>query len=174
MFQPYTWDAKTEANAVLDGRNWRSARIPLTVFISGPTAGGPFAAGDTSPRAVNLKWWETVCPPTRRKVINVEEEHAEWGVTEETEGRELVERWSKKLNELDDPCVEVSGDTIFSFPSVRSAKFSFVKVLTCDHCSQSHCEPASALYMAQHIQLADLDAVRMVPSYSRGRRSQPS
>jgi len=116
VFQPYTWDANAKSNAVLEGQSWRSSRIPLTVFISGPTAGGAFAKGDSSPRAVNTNWWEKVCPPNRRKQINVGEQHAKWEVQPAVTGKELLERWTKKLTAMDDGCVEIVGDVIFSFP----------------------------------------------------------
>lgn len=115
VFQPYTWDAEAPSSAVLDGRSWRSARIPLSVFIAGPTAGGAFADGDPSPRAVNLKWWDKVCPPERRTVIDVSLEHARWKIDEETDGQTLVDYWSKRLREMDENCVEVVGPTIFDF-----------------------------------------------------------
>ncbi|KAG8855398.1 hypothetical protein FRB96_007055 [Tulasnella sp. 330] len=122
VFQPYTWDAEAKSNAVLEGRSWRSARIPLTVFVSGPTAGGAFAAGDTSPRAVNVNWWEKVCPPNRRKKINVGKEHAKWGLKPDIDGKELLDRWTKRLAAIEDGCVEIVGDVIFSFPLIDSPR----------------------------------------------------
>lgn len=115
VFQPYTWDAKTKANAVLDGRSWRSSRIPLNVFISGPTAGGSFAKGDETPRAVNVGWWEKVCPPGRRTVLDVRKEHALWKVDGQTEGKVILERWAERLKDMQDLCVEVTGPTILDF-----------------------------------------------------------
>lgn len=115
MFQPYVWDADAKSNAVREGKSWRSSRIPLSVFVAGPTAGGAFAAGDPSPRAVNVGWWEKVCPPARRVQVDVGSEHAAWGVSSTTEGKEMVQLWSKKLTALQDTCVEVIGDIIFDF-----------------------------------------------------------
>ncbi|KAG8990815.1 hypothetical protein FRB94_013086 [Tulasnella sp. JGI-2019a] len=122
VFQPYTWDANAKSNAVLEGRSWRSSRIPLSVFISGPTAGGAFAAGDASPRAVNKNWWDKVCPPNRRTKLDVGAEHAKWALTPDVSGKDLMERWTKRLARMEDVCVEVSGDVIFSFPLIDSPR----------------------------------------------------
>ncbi|KIO23715.1 hypothetical protein M407DRAFT_107536 [Tulasnella calospora MUT 4182] len=122
VFQPYTWDAKTKANAVLDGRSWRSSRIPLNVFISGPTAGGAFAKGDPTPRAVNVGWWEKVCPPEKRTVLDVRKEHALWKVDSKTEGKYILENWAEKLKAMQDLCVEVTGPTILDFELIASPR----------------------------------------------------
>lgn len=122
VFQPYTWDAKTKANAVLDGRSWRSSRIPLNVFISGPTAGGNFAKGDPTPRAVNVDWWEKVCPPSKRTVLDVAKEHAKWKVDGRSEGRVILDHWAELLKGIEDLCVEVTGPTIFDFELIASPR----------------------------------------------------
>ena len=113
VFQPYTWDART-ADPVLDGRGgWRSSHIPLSVFISGPTAGGVVSAD--SARAVNAAYWETVCPPERRKVIHVGREQAKWHMDAQVQGKEILENWAKRLDVVQESCVEVVGPTIFDF-----------------------------------------------------------
>ncbi|KAG8905668.1 hypothetical protein FRB99_008440 [Tulasnella sp. 403] len=122
VFQPYTWDAKADSNAVLDGRSWRSSRIPLNVFISGPTAGGRFATGDKAPRAVNDRWWEKVCPQDKRTILDVGVEHAKWQVTSETEGRVILDQWARRLRVLNDPCVEITGPVIFDFELIASPR----------------------------------------------------
>ncbi|KAG8925484.1 hypothetical protein FRC02_009624 [Tulasnella sp. 418] len=122
VFQPYIWDAQTSSKAVLDGRQWRSSRIPLRAFISGPTAGGQFSAADHSPRSVSVQWWEKICPPERRTVLDVAEEHTRWGIDENSQGKTIMEHWSKKLLHMNDPCVEVIGPVIYDFPLIASPR----------------------------------------------------
>lgn len=65
---------------------------------------------------MNTNWWEKVCPPNRRKKLDVGEEHARWRLKPDVDGKELMERWTKRLTAIDDGCVEVVGEVIFSFP----------------------------------------------------------
>lgn len=85
------------------------------MFISGPTAGGNFAKGDPTPRAVNVDWWEKVCPPSKRTVLDVAKEHAKWKVDGRSEGRVILDHWAELLKGIEDLCVEVTGPTIFDF-----------------------------------------------------------
>ncbi|KAJ7623533.1 hypothetical protein FB45DRAFT_925935 [Roridomyces roridus] len=43
---------------------------PLTAIVSGPLAGGPWEEGDSAPRSVSTDYWEKVCPPDERVLVD--------------------------------------------------------------------------------------------------------
>lgn len=114
-FQPYVWWASS-LNKALPVVGWppKSAKIPLSAFIAGPMAGG---GEGMRPRFVSDEWWEVVCPSERRTRLDVgvvqRELELEWG--RDPEGYDMLERWGRKLREMNDTCVEVGGDHVFSF-----------------------------------------------------------
>ncbi|KZV86501.1 hypothetical protein EXIGLDRAFT_774538 [Exidia glandulosa HHB12029] len=83
--------------------------MPLGLFLSGPAAGGNWGRGVDAPRAISSVFWETVCPAERRRVVDIDAVENELGITSSTDGKTVVDRWAKYLNELPDNCVEVGG-----------------------------------------------------------------
>lgn len=129
-FQPYIWSTNpfTPVVAQLD-LSFRSAQIPLNAFISGPISGNDrweFKAGAQNesmsstashppPRSISYDWWEVVCPPERRVVVDVQQTCRELGIEWGAPVRDIIERWAQKLHAMNDTCVEVSGDRLFTF-----------------------------------------------------------
>lgn len=131
VFQPYIWDERALARTVkVDGR-WRSSLIPLNAFIAGPTAGAPFPNGTgqtvdgapapwPAPRAVNYDYFNYVCPPWRRKHVNVRAMRPKYRLEETWDtptGDEILKAYAKELSELPHECVVIGGrDHVFTFP----------------------------------------------------------
>ncbi|KAF8519729.1 hypothetical protein BU17DRAFT_47491 [Hysterangium stoloniferum] len=100
---------------------------PLNTFINGPTAGGPLppvlaAAG--VPRAVTRDYFEDVCPANRRTIVKVEDIHAKYGMSHESDGLPTLENWVKELRDMPDLCVEIHPHSphVFDFPLINSRK----------------------------------------------------
>jgi len=100
---------------------------PINTFINGPTAGGPLppvlaAAG--IPRAVARDYFEEMCPASRRTVVKVEDIHAKYGMSHESDGLPTLENWARELRDMPDLCVEIHPHSphIFDFPLINSHK----------------------------------------------------
>lgn len=124
VFQPYIWSQNPITPVVMQrDLGFRSAQIPLNAFISGPIAGnGPWQNVNTStsspmsvPRSISYEWWETVCPPERRVQVDVHATRRELGIEWGAPVRDIIERWADKLRAMNDTCVEVTGDRVFTF-----------------------------------------------------------
>ncbi|KZW02698.1 hypothetical protein EXIGLDRAFT_637291 [Exidia glandulosa HHB12029] len=87
---------------------------PMNTFMSGPTAGGPWPAGVDAPRAISSSWWETACPPSRRRSIDASQLWNQIGLDEDSDGETIVSKWAAYLKDLPDPCVQVDGRNFFS------------------------------------------------------------
>lgn len=133
-FQPYLWDVYSEKSVVLDDGRYRSARIPLNAFISGPMAGGAFseqANGVKSPRSVSWAFFEKVCPPERRVQVNVKEVRKEMKMelSDNPPAKDTLSKWGKKLRSLNDTCIEVMGDHVWTFEYVMMTSLVWKKTL---------------------------------------------
>lgn len=131
VFQPYMWNISNPEPVELDGRHYRTNIIPLNAFLSGPAAGGRFGPGTgitkageraswEAPRSVSYDWYDEVCPEERRKYLDTGELRAKMGLIESDRGlanttREMLEGISKALLEVDEPCVTLTGDHVFTF-----------------------------------------------------------
>lgn len=128
VFPPYIWSTNRFTPVVLShSLRLGSAVIPLNAFLSGPLAGGPYMdVGDGGgnrdphprpPRSISYDWWETVCPPSRRVIIDVTATQRELGIElgYDPSGKDIQERWGKKLNDLNDTCIQVDGAHVFTF-----------------------------------------------------------
>lgn len=116
-FQPYIWSSNPFSSVVPghheDKMGLASASIPLNAFVSGPVAGGVMNT-TANPRFISWEWWEKVCPPERRVIVNVPETQKELGI-EAAEGKEVVEAWGKKLREMEDSCIQVDGGRVYGW-----------------------------------------------------------
>ncbi|CUA66639.1 hypothetical protein RSOLAG22IIIB_00080 [Rhizoctonia solani] len=88
------------------GQGSKAPWIPLNAFMDAPTAGGPWSAGDNSPRAVSETWYDTICPPEARVTLDTAEVA---GHIKDSDAKTLIDFWSQKLRDMDDRCVEVNG-----------------------------------------------------------------
>ncbi|KAF7326048.1 SH3 and PX-domain-containing 3 [Mycena kentingensis (nom. inval.)] len=90
--------------------------IPLNALIAGPAAGGPLfadASDDPSRRAISLEYFDAVLPPTERAEIDCGATNRELGLDDTRPGDERMQRWAKKLREMGDSCVVVTGGSPF-------------------------------------------------------------
>ena len=133
VFDDYAWDRRGPAYSRFDRNRWIPTRIPLSAIISGappsrataracadaccggPIAGGPFADGDATPRAVSRRHWDRICPrPTKVDAVEVRRMHG-GGAT----AVQIEETWLEVLGKIDDPCVEVVETSGFIFHVLR-------------------------------------------------------
>ncbi|KAG8904053.1 hypothetical protein FRC00_014281, partial [Tulasnella sp. 408] len=131
VFQPYMWNISNPEPVELDGKHYRSNWIPLNAFLSGPAAGGRFGPGTgttksgerapwEAPRSVSYDWYDEVCPPERRKYLDTGELRKQLGLVESDRGpanstKEMLVGISTYLREIDDTCVTLTGDHVFTF-----------------------------------------------------------
>ena len=129
-FQPYLWDQATYKPVVEEDGRWKSATIPLNAFISGPVSGGRFGPGTgtasdgqrsaywEAPRGVTYEFFDQVCPKSRRVRVSVQDVRKKYDIEEASDrptGKETLEAFSKTLLAMNDSCVVVGGDHVFTF-----------------------------------------------------------
>ncbi|KAG8757680.1 hypothetical protein FRC11_004345 [Ceratobasidium sp. 423] len=87
--------------------------IPLNAFMDAPTAGGAWPTGDNAPRAVSEAWYDTICPPDARVVLDTEKVA---GHIKEEDAKTLIDFWAQKLRDMDDKCIEIDGrEQVFNY-----------------------------------------------------------
>ena len=108
VFEDYVWSHTPFPYTIYDFA-LRPKRIPLNAFISGPTAGVPMPPPSPSqpaaPRAITAEWWETVCPPHKRRIVSSKD------APNDVEGDVLIEWWVCTLGQASDGCVEVDSSS---------------------------------------------------------------
>jgi hypothetical protein len=106
VFQPYIWK---ESHYYWPEDKMREVppSTPLTAIISGPSAGGPWDAGDNAPRSISSDWFDVVCPKKKRRVINTREVKPIIGWAE---GIDIFNHWKKILLEAEDLCIEIEPE----------------------------------------------------------------
>ncbi|GLB42102.1 putative GDP-fucose protein O-fucosyltransferase [Lyophyllum shimeji] len=111
VFEDYVWSHLPFPYTIYDFA-LRPVRIPLNAFISGPTAGGPMEPN----LAVSAEFWESVCPPDRRRIISSKD------APSHVQGSVIIDWWVARLKDVLDECVEIdSGEkVIFDFPFFTS------------------------------------------------------
>ncbi|KIK69922.1 hypothetical protein GYMLUDRAFT_34323 [Collybiopsis luxurians FD-317 M1] len=106
VFQSYTWKSAYYSWPESQFRT-NPPRTPLNALISGPAAGGPWEEGDTAPRAISERWYDVVCPPEERRIMNTREfKPPVWN----SPGIDMLNHWAKVLREAPERCVEIQGD----------------------------------------------------------------
>jgi len=111
VFDNFTWERDVPEYPVYDEK-LMPIRIPLSSMISGPLIGGPFEPGDDAPRAVSKNYFNEVCPPSKRTIINTQEVNDDNIRYSRTTGASFMfDRWVEKLNSIDNPCVEIARDS---------------------------------------------------------------
>src|SRR5277367_2767587 len=73
VFQEYHWAREHYPFPFEPTPTEWAPRTPLNALISGPIAGGPWDDGDPAPRSVSEDYFELVCPPEDRDIINTRE-----------------------------------------------------------------------------------------------------
>lgn len=119
-FPPYVWSSNEYSTIVLDKSSsfpyfrFRSAKIPLTAFVSGPISGTGDELIVGAPRAISEDWWDTVCPPERQVRVDVQETRKELDL-DGADGQTVLRKWSEKLEAMKDSCIVVDGGHVFTF-----------------------------------------------------------
>ncbi|TFK70537.1 hypothetical protein BDN72DRAFT_532335 [Pluteus cervinus] len=82
----------------------RDILTPLNALIAGPTAGGPWAPGDDTPRSVSDDYWQIVCPVNERKRIYTRDVKPH---IRNSPGDEIFAYWKKLIMDAPERCVEI-------------------------------------------------------------------
>ncbi len=82
-----------------------SPRTPINALISGPSAGGAWDPHDPAPRSISHRFFDVVCPPEERRIINTRE--IKPAIYWEPNGRVIFETWQKLLSEAPERCIEI-------------------------------------------------------------------
>ncbi|KZW02343.1 hypothetical protein EXIGLDRAFT_734488 [Exidia glandulosa HHB12029] len=97
---------------------------PSNVFMSGPSAGGPYPPEWNARPSISAEWWNVICPPARRRQISSDRAWEELALGDKFDGEEVVAKWAKYLRDMPEACVEIDGrgffDLDFWFGSARS------------------------------------------------------
>jgi hypothetical protein len=84
--------------------------------IAGPLIGAPFEPGDDAPRAVSKNYFDQICPKSKRVYIDAEEVNDDKIRYGENIGASyMFDRWVKKLNSIEEQCVEILQDSFQLF-----------------------------------------------------------
>lgn len=122
VFQDYVWKVEYYPWRV---PKWPWPRTPLSALISGPTAGGPWAEGDNTPRSVREEWWDKVCTPEDTDILDTDvvKPAILWN-----NAQEIMDHWAKLITDSPKRCVEVvSGSSgKDDFPQVFDLRFGFL------------------------------------------------
>src|SRR5258708_25754708 len=105
VFQDYVWRPNFYHWRFHPRRKWH-LRTPLNALIAGPTAGGPWDPSDPAPRAISERFFNTVCPPHERRMINTGDIKP---AIHRASGRVVFDTWLKILSEAPERCIEVQA-----------------------------------------------------------------
>ncbi|KAG6329389.1 hypothetical protein ID866_9700 [Astraeus odoratus] len=113
VFDDYVWDPIRPNYS-----DWNGIVIPsltpLSALVGGPMVGGPWPAGDGTPRAVNKHFFEKVCPnPTVIHVSDINTDQMRFTDSAVS----VFSKWVEVINAVDDPCLMLhpSGNQVFEF-----------------------------------------------------------
>ncbi|KAJ7057393.1 hypothetical protein C8F01DRAFT_1151915 [Mycena amicta] len=86
------------------------ATTPFPALLAGPVVGGSWPSNITThhPRSISARWWDTVCPPARRRQINTLDikPHIPGGV-DGASASLIFETWRTLLLDAPENCLEV-------------------------------------------------------------------
>ncbi|KAF8645215.1 hypothetical protein AX16_008042 [Volvariella volvacea WC 439] len=102
VFQDYVW--KREYYPWPTSRLLPKPRTPLNALIAGPTAGGPWEPGDNTPRSISEAWFDVVCPPSKRRIINTRDVKP---AVKDAAGDQVFAYWQKLLKDAPENCIEI-------------------------------------------------------------------
>jgi len=114
VFIPYVW--KKEYYPWPESKFRESTPVtPLNALISGPSAGGPWDAGDPAPRSISETWFDVVCPPSERRIIVSSDVKK---AVKEADGIDIFTHWRDLLRDAPERCIEVVSpdQSVDSFP----------------------------------------------------------
>ena len=84
-----------------------TAAVVGSQAVLGPIAGGPFANGDMTPRAIAKAHFRKICPnPTLINGQIVRDIHGEGA-----DAAKIEKTWLQYLATIEDPCVEIPEDS---------------------------------------------------------------
>ena len=103
--------------------------IPSSAFAYAPSTGAPFAGSrsrsrgspegrlaqdEVVPRAVSEEYFHSVCSEKETVALSVEVTARELGIDMDRDNAlSIILAWGKKLAEMEEPCVDVRGRTLF-------------------------------------------------------------
>jgi hypothetical protein len=102
VFQDYHWKRDYYPWKHLKGPE---PRTPINALISGPSAGGAWDTHDPFPRSISDRFFDKVCPPHERRIIDTHE--VKPAIYWEPNGRVIFETWQKLLSDAPERCIEI-------------------------------------------------------------------
>lgn len=69
VFPQYSWDITHTPWKEGEADDW-PPHTPLNALASGPVVGGPWEAGDKTPRSITAEWFDTICPNSETVYLN--------------------------------------------------------------------------------------------------------
>ncbi|KAF7316397.1 SH3 and PX-domain-containing 3 [Mycena indigotica] len=115
VFHPFTPRDHAPLPDTLPSGDRHHIRIPLNAIISGASTGAPLlpdASDRMIRRAVSIEYFNAVCGEQRKEIGYNDVMHG-FAMDDEREGDERMMRWAKKLKNMEDRCVVVTGGSIF-------------------------------------------------------------
>jgi len=128
VFQDYVWDPTHYPWRIAP---WPWPHVPLSSLAAGPLVGGSWREGDATPRSVNERWFDSVCPPEDTEVIDTD-------VAKEpirnTDAKYVLEHWVRLLDESPKRCVNIGVNVskTDSFPQTFDL-WQVDQTSTCNH-----------------------------------------
>jgi len=108
VFQEYYWEKNH-----FPWKTTENPRTPFNALVAGPVAGGPWGAGDKTPRSISAAWFDIVCPREKRKIVSAS---LAKNPVRYQNGDLVMNMWIKTLNDIPDGCVEVVPGEGDNFP----------------------------------------------------------
>ncbi|KAI0348320.1 hypothetical protein BDW22DRAFT_1404258 [Trametopsis cervina] len=106
VFDDYLWVRGGPAYADWNGK-LIPAHVPLSAIVAGPIVGGSWGKDDPTPLSISKEHFKKICP--KPYIL-----HGDWVRQAHGDGassQKILDTWVSFLNGIDDPCVEVPGDS---------------------------------------------------------------
>ncbi|KAI0683422.1 hypothetical protein BC835DRAFT_1295970 [Cytidiella melzeri] len=106
VFDDYLWVRGGPAYSEYNGK-LIPAHVPLSAIISGPLVGEKWEDDDPTPLSISREHFQKICP--RPYILHGEQIRAVHG--NGASAQKIVETWIEFLADIDDPCVEIPGES---------------------------------------------------------------
>ncbi|KAJ7644904.1 hypothetical protein FB45DRAFT_737373 [Roridomyces roridus] len=103
VFQDYFW-AQQHYPWPTDESHEVVPRTPLPALVAGPVSGGPFEPDGGAPRSISSAWFDVVCPPEERRLLNTRD--VKPGIAY-APGDDTLVYWQAILRDAPEGCIEI-------------------------------------------------------------------
>ncbi|KAI0684039.1 hypothetical protein BC835DRAFT_1391952 [Cytidiella melzeri] len=106
VFDDYLWVRGGPAYSEYNGK-LIPAHIPMSAILAGPLVGEKWDANDTTPLSISKEYFQKICP--KPHILHGEPVRAAHG--NGASAQKITDTWIKYLADIDDPCVEIPGES---------------------------------------------------------------